>query len=92
MQPWADIWRTHGCPKLPLPDGAHAWPPLPCITASEVEDCIQLFKINTAAGPSRIAPRALLHLSQGAYEGIAYLFNGCEAQLAWPNDRVWTEM
>eukprot|EP00959_Pyramimonas_sp_CCMP1952_P148614 3109184-Pyramimonas_sp.AAC.1 len=38
------------------------------------------------------APRALLHIPEGACEALAMLFNKCEDLLVWPSERIWTDL
>eukprot|EP00959_Pyramimonas_sp_CCMP1952_P341803 7160139-Pyramimonas_sp.AAC.1 len=58
----------------------------------DVRGAIRGFPLKTASGQTRIAPRTLDALSDQALQSLADMFMPFESWLAWPTDRLYSEL
>ena len=91
LHTWSKVWAHHGLGAPRLPEGAQSWNVLPPISADQVPTVIRKFSVKTASGPTRLAPRCLDVLSDGALQAIADMYMLFEKWLCWPMNRIYSE-
>ena len=76
MKSWEEVWKCHQLDRLPRPSDFADWPALPELTVEVMKATACSFPTSTAVGPTKLAMRALIHLSDvGAFVVAASPYN-----------------